>query len=122
MFRLSQFLKSFRYAFKGFYIVWKEEQSFRIQILAAVLVLILAFWLKIKLWEIIILVLISVFVLVLEILNSVLERVVDAMRPRINVFVEAIKDMMAAGVLLASVSSVIIGILIFWPYIKKLIS
>jgi diacylglycerol kinase len=122
MFRFSQFLRSFRYALRGLYIVWREEQSFRVQIFAALLIFILALLLKVKNYELLVLVMISTFVLVLEVLNSILERIVDALRPRINIFVEAIKDMMAAAVLLASVSSVIIGILIFWPYIKNLFS
>jgi diacylglycerol kinase len=120
MLSISQFIRSLKYALKGLYIVWKEEQSFRIQFFAAILVLILAFLLKIELWKIIVLIFISVFILVLEVLNSILERIVDALKPRINVFVEVIKDMMAAAVLLASLSSVIIGILIFWPHIKNL--
>lgn len=122
MLSIRQFVRSFKYAFKGLYIVFKEEQSFRIQFFAAILVLALAFLLKIELWKIIALIFISIFILVLEVVNSILERIVDALRPRINVFVEVIKDMMAAAVLLASLSSVIIGILIFWPYIKNLIS
>lgn len=122
MFRISQFLKSFRYALKGFYTIWKEEQSFRVQIFAALVVFILAAVFKIKIWELLVLILISTAVLVLEVLNSILERIVDAMKPRINIFVEAIKDMMAAAVLLASLSSVIIGLMIFAPYIKNLFS
>jgi len=122
MFRPSQFIRSFKYALRGLYIVWREEQSFRIQSLAAIIVLILAFLLKIPSWQVIVLILISIFILVLEILNSILERLVDAMRPRISIFVEVIKDMMAAAVLLSSLAAVIIGIIIFVPYIKNIFS
>jgi len=120
MFRLSQFFKSLNYALKGFVVVWREEQSFRVQIFAALVVFILAIFFQIKIWELLVLILISTAVLVLEVLNSILERIVDAMKPRINIFVEAIKDMMAAAVLLASLSSVIIGLMIFAPYIRNL--
>ncbi len=122
MMSICQFVRSFKYALSGLYIVWREEQNFRVQIVAALLVFILALLLKIKHYEFLVLVMISVFVLVLEVLNSILERIVDAMRPRINIFVEAIKDMMAAAVLLASLFSVIIGLIIFLPYIKNLFS
>lgn len=122
MMSIRQFVRSFKYALSGLYIVWREEQNFRVQIVAALLVFILALLLKIKHYEFLVLVMISVFVLVLEVLNSILERIVDAMRPRINIFVEAIKDMMAAAVLLASLFSVIIGLIIFLPYIKNLFS
>lgn len=122
MFKISQFIKSLKYALRGLYIVWREEQSFRVQIFVALLIFILALVLKVKNYELLVLVLISAFVLVLEVLNSILERIVDAMRPRINIFVEAIKDMMAAAVLLSSLAAVIIGIIIFAPYIKNLFS
>lgn len=121
MINIKQFLKSFTYALRGFYIIWKEEQSFRVQIFAALLIFILALVLKVKNYELLVLVLISAFVLVLEVLNSILERIVDALKPRINIFVEAIKDMMAAAVLLSSLSAVIIGIIIFAPYIMPLL-
>lgn len=117
MFKVSRFIKSFKYAFRGIVVVFKEEQSFRVQIFAALLVFCLAVYFKLTVAEIIILVLVVGSVLVLEILNSILERLVDALKPRIHPYVRVIKDMMAATVLLASITAVAIGILIFSNYI-----
>jgi diacylglycerol kinase len=53
----------------------------------------------------------------MEILNSAVERVADALKPRIDNYVKEIKDIMAAGVMLASIMSIIAGIFIFLPYL-----
>lgn len=98
---------------KGLAVVFKEEQSFRIQVFVAFVVFCLAVYFQVKIWEAIILVMMVCAVLVLEILNSILERIVDALKPRIHPYVKIIKDMMASAVFLASSAAFIIGILIF---------
>lgn len=113
MFKIGGFFKSFEYAFRGLLIVFKEEQSFRVQIFAAFIVFGLAIFFHVSVWEAITLIIIVSSVLVLEILNSILERLVDALKPRIHPYVKVIKDMMAAAVLLASMAALIIGISIF---------
>jgi len=59
-------------------------------------------------------------VLVVELVNSMFERVVDILKPRIHPYAQLIKDITAAAVLLASVGAVIVGIIIFWPYFRDL--
>lgn len=117
MLSFSRLIRSFRYAGKGLRRVFREEQSFRIQILAGVAVLILSLLFKVKIWETVALILVIVMVLVLELINSVFERVVDMMKPRMHPDVETIKDIMAAVVLISSLGAVIVGILILGPYI-----
>lgn len=116
MLKFGQFARSMKYAIKGFAEVFKEEQSFRIQVFASLAVFCLALYFRVKIWEAIILVMIVTAVLVLEILNSILERIVDALKPRIHPYVKAIKDMLASAVLLSSVAALIIGVLIFSSY------
>ena len=53
----------------------------------------------------IVLLLIVMLVLLLELLNSALERFADLLKPRLLVHVETVKNIMAAMVLLASVFS-----------------
>ena len=60
------------------------------------------------------------FVLIFELTNTVLERVVDILKPRIHPYARLIKDLMAAVVLISSIVSVIVGVIIFYPYIKDL--
>ncbi len=122
MLDLKKFAKSLRYATKGIIVVAREEQSFRIQLLAAAAVVALMFWLGLRVPEKALLTLAIVLVLVLELVNSIFERMVDILKPRIHHYVEDIKDIMAGTVLVASVGALLIGVLIFWPYFVKLVS
>lgn len=112
--------KSFQYAGSGIAHVFREEQSFRIQLLAALLVVVLMIILPLAAIERLILVLVIIFVLVLEIINSIFERMVDVYKPRLNPYVKDIKDMMAGAVLVASLGAVIIGLMIFLPYLAPI--
>jgi len=60
------------------------------------------------------------WVLITELTNTVLERVVDILKPRIHPYARLIKDIMAAVVLISCFVAIAVGIIIFWPYIKEL--
>ncbi len=118
MMNWKQLRKSFLFAGRGLMIAWKEEQNFRIQICVAFFVIFFMFVFRVSRQESVILVFVIFSVLVLELLNSIFERFLDLLKPRLHRYVEVIKDAMAAAVLLAACGSLIIGALIFWPYIK----
>jgi diacylglycerol kinase len=118
---LQKLRKSFSYAAKGMLLVAREEQNFRIQMLIGVAVVVLMFLFGLRTPEKALLILAIVLVLVLELMNSIFERLVDIMKPRIHHYVEDIKDIMAGTVLVASIGSVLIGVLIFWPYVLELL-
>jgi diacylglycerol kinase len=61
------------------------------------------------------LVLVISLVLILELVNTVIETIIDIVNPDISERVKIAKDVAAATVLLASVGSVIIGALLFIP-------
>ena len=111
--RLSQ---SFVYATKGLKKVLKEEQNFRIELFIGAIVLLVAVVIPVSISDLAILVLVIALVLCLEIVNSVAELISDAVRPKLDYYAKAIKDVVAAGVLLASVTSIVIGVLIFGKY------
>ena len=74
---------------------------------------------NLKSFEKAVLILVIVLVLVLELINTVFERVADMLKPRFHEYVEEVKDIMATTVFLSSIGAVLIGLLIFWPYIVK---
>jgi diacylglycerol kinase len=61
-------------------------------------------------------------VLVLELVNTALERAMDVVQPDIHPTVKIVKDVMASAVLLGAVFSVLIGVLIFLPHIAAFLS
>lgn len=120
MFDITRLRRSVSYAWKGIRIVFREEHSFRVQTAIALVVVIAMFVLRLRTPEKALLTLAVVFVLVLELMNSIFERMVDMMKPRIHHYVEDIKDIMAGSVLVASLGALLIGVSIFWPYVADL--
>lgn len=114
------FIRSLRHAMRGIVDVARAEQSFRLQLIAAGFTLGLAGVLPLETWERILVLLLCSAVLVLEILNSIMERFADAVQPRLSPMVREIKDMMAGAVFLTALTSGIIGIMIFAPHLQKL--
>jgi diacylglycerol kinase len=119
MINLKTVSRSFRHAWQGAVRVAKEEHNFRVELAASVIVVIMMFVFDLRTVERAILSLVIVLVLVLELVNSVFERVADMLKPRFHGLVGDIKDIMAATVLVSAVGAVIIGLLIFWPHIVK---
>lgn len=112
----QKLIKSFRYAFRGFWYVFKSEQNIRIQLFISLIVVVLMVYFRVALWQAIILLVVMTQVLVLELINTIFEKMVDMLRPRIHYYAEVIKDIMAATVLVTSIGAIIVGILIFAPY------
>lgn len=120
IFHPVRFVKSVRYAIAGFRYTLAHEQNFRIHVLAALIVILFALLFGVEVWEAIVLLLVITSVLILEILNTIFEKLTDLMKPRLHHYVGVIKDLMAAAVLLAALGAGVIGALIFFPYIRDL--
>ncbi len=110
-------IKSFLNAGRGVVHVWQSQLNFRIQVTAAVVVVVAMFVYNVQPWQKVALLLLIMTVLVLEIVNTVSEHLVDMLEPRLHHYVRDIKDLMAAAVLLASLVSVGVALVIFWPLI-----
>ena len=109
--------ESFGHAWRGLRLAFVTERSFRIHTAAAVIVVFLVVLFPLLAWERILLLIATAAVLVLELVNSTVERLVDLFKPRLHAYVRDIKDLMAAAVLVASAFSLVIGLLVLWPHI-----
>ena len=114
--------KSFLYAFQGIRSAFKREPNFKIHIIIAITVLFLALLLKFSLIEWIILAFTIVFVITLELLNTVLEALTNLISPDISAEAEVAKDVSAAMVLVASILSIIVGLMLFIPKVLLLLN
>lgn len=115
------FHKSLSHAWDGLCFAFRQERSFRIQIAATLVVFIALVLLPLERWERVILLMATAMVLVLELVNSMVERFVDLVKPRLHSYVKEIKDLMAAAVLVAAVFAAVIGILILAPYAQTVL-
>lgn len=116
---MAQFRKSMKHAFRGLVYAFRNEKNLQNELVVAILVVGAMFYFGVTRGESVVLILVISGVLLAELMNTVLERVVDILKPRVHPYVRVIKDIMAAGVLLTSLMAIIIGIIIFYPYIAE---
>jgi diacylglycerol kinase len=117
---ISRFIRSVRHAWRGLCIGFKGEKNFRIQTAVGLLVLVGLLIFPVPRGERLLVLVVLVIVLVLELLNSSMERLLDLLQPRLNEYVGDVKDMMAGAVLLASLCAALIGLFVFAPHILSL--
>src|SRR5690606_5758186 len=114
---MKKFLTSFRFALRGWVFVWKEEPNFRYQLTGGFLTLGLGYYFDVRPVEWAVLLICIALVLSLELVNTAIERLVDLVTLDRRPLAGKVKDLAAGAVLLASIASVFIGSIIFWPYI-----
>ena len=114
---IKRLKKSFGYAFKGIDDVVSNEPNMKIHVSVAILVVIMAFLLKISMIEWIILVLLIGLVLAAEVINTTIENLVDMYTKDYNERAKVVKDTAAGTVLILAITAVIIGLMIFIPKI-----
>ena len=121
-YRISKnILISFRYAFNGIKYTFRNSRNFKIQVLFAFFSLILGSIFQLVKSDYLILLLTIFSVLVLEIINTSIESLVDlVVKKKYSNLAKISKDCSAGAVLLASINSVIIGLNLFIPKIKLL--
>lgn len=118
---IKRLRKSFGYAFKGIDDVIEHEPNMKIHVMAAILVVIMAFILKVSIIEWIILVLLIGAVLAAETINTTIENLVDMYTKEYDEKAKIVKDTAAGTVLILAITSAIIGLIIFVPKIIYLL-
>lgn len=108
-------VRSFRYAFSGWWFVIRTQKNAWIHAVISVIVIVLALWLQVSLQDMAVLVLTIAVVWTAEFLNTAVEAVVDLASPQIHPLAKIGKDVGAAAVLIAALASIIIGLLIMGP-------
>lgn len=119
-FNFKILFSSFQHAGKGLVRAIRKEQNFRIHFLIAIFILLAAYYFQISSFELIVIIILITLVFVLELFNTIFERLVDLLQPRIHHYAKEIKDINAAVVLVAAIGSFIIGLIIFLPRVFSL--
>jgi len=107
--------KSFQFAFEGLKTALIKGRNFKIQIGLGILSIFLGIILKISSFEWVDLFLIIATVLILELINTSIEAIVDLVSPEIQEKAKIAKDVSAGAVLIASIAAVFIGAFLFIP-------
>ncbi|OGG50756.1 hypothetical protein A2763_02420 [Candidatus Kaiserbacteria bacterium RIFCSPHIGHO2_01_FULL_54_36] len=117
---LHKKINNVRYALSGLYLAWQEEFSFRVQVVAMLLALLFGAYFGITTTEWLFLFLTISFVLSAEVFNTALEELCDKYKADPDPHIGKIKDLAAAAVLIASFVALIVGAIIFIPYLAAL--
>ena len=111
---------SFIFAFSGLKILITKEHNSRIHLFIAICVITGSFIFQINSMEWIVVVLSIGFIFFAEAINTVVEYLCDFVSPQYHEQIRKIKDLAAAGVLIAAMSVFISGLIIFVPKFFKI--
>ena len=111
---------SFGFAFSGIWFTIKKERNIKIHLLATILAILAGIYFKISRTEWLVLVLIISLVLAAEVFNSAIEGICNLLKEKLNLNYNQttlIRNFSAGAVLILAIGSVILGIIIFLPYL-----
>ena len=111
--RAPSLLESFNFAFEGVIHVLRTQRNLRIHFAAAFAVLIAAVAVGVDRIELIALLISISFVLIAEMLNTALEAGIDVATTSFDPLAKLAKDIAAGAVLIATVTAVAVGYLVF---------
>lgn len=113
-------LRSFKYALAGIAYAIKTQTNMRVHVTAALLVILAAVLLQISARDWLFLLLAVTLVITTELINTALEAVVDLASPEIHPLAKIAKDTAAGAVLVTAAFAVIVGIIVFYEPLLKL--
>jgi diacylglycerol kinase (ATP) len=114
-FSLRQRAKSFHYAFEGLLQFFRKDHNAIIHAIATIVVIIMCCIIRLSSTELLFIAIAIGLVWMAELFNTAIEKLCDMVCPQKNPAIKFIKDLSAAAVLVTSVTSVVIGCIIFIP-------
>lgn len=117
---MERLITSFGHAWRGIKYVLKHENNARIHLLFAVIVLVGGLSLRLTSSDLAAIMLAIIIVFFAEIMNTAFEKTLDIVEPNHHPQVKLIKDMAAGAVLVTAVAAVVIGVVIFTPYLVQI--
>lgn len=109
------FIASVRYSIDGFFAAMKHEPSFREDLLFAILLVPFAIILPVNAVSTAVMVASLFLIIIVELLNSAIEWIIDYLRPERHPLAKRIKDMASAAVFLSYLNCIAIWMIILWP-------
>lgn len=117
----KNFISALKNSFNGIKYVFTTQRNLKIQVVISIIVILASLFFKISFIEWAVVILIICMVFFAELVNTVVETIVDMITIEYNESAKIAKDISAGAVTLVSITSVIIGLLIFLPSILEII-
>jgi diacylglycerol kinase len=114
--------KSFTHAWRGLKIIMRTQHNAWLHVLAALLAILFGCYFAIEVTEWLALILSIGLVLVAEAINTALEFDIDLTSPDYHPFARDTKDVAAGAVLIAALTALTVGLMIFLPRVITLFS
>ncbi len=115
-------IRSFGYAFRGWWHVLRTQQNAWIHAIISTAVIVVALWLRLPARDLAVLLVTIAMVWAAEFLNTAIEAVVDLASPDKHPLAKVGKDVGAAAVLIAALAAIGVGLLILGPPLWEKIS
>ena len=115
---LTRIIKAAGYSWKGYCAAWKNEAAFRQEAVAAIVAIIIAGWLDVDPITRVLLIGSVLLVMIVEILNSAIEAVVDRIGPEFHELSGRAKDMGSGAVLLSIITALITWGTLLWQHLR----
>lgn len=106
---------SFINAFKGIWTAVITQANIRIHFIAGSLILLAGVYLQISLGQMVDLLLVIGLVMAMEMVNTSIEFMCDAVTLEHNEYIKLAKDVSAGAVLLSAIFAIFVGLIIFIP-------
>ncbi|MGP6488812.1 diacylglycerol kinase [Duffyella gerundensis] len=108
------------YSWKGIKAAWQHEAAFRQEAVAGLIAIAIACSLEVDAITRVLLIGSVMLVIIVEILNSAIESVVDRIGSEFHALSGRAKDMGSAAVLLTILLAVFIWVMLLWPHLRNL--
>jgi len=115
---LTRIIKAAGYSWKGVRAAWLNEAAFRQESVAVILAVVIACWLDVDAITRVLLIGSVVLVMIVEILNSAIEAVVDRIGTDFHELSGRAKDMGSAAVLMSILLALATWGMLLWPHYR----
>ncbi|QHM72769.1 diacylglycerol kinase [Mixta intestinalis] len=115
---LVRIIKAAGYSWKGLRAAWQHEAAFRQEAVLALVAIIIACWLDIDAMTRVMLIGSVVLIIIVEILNSAIEAVVDRIGNEFHPLAGRAKDMGSAAVLISIILALFVWVTLLWSYLR----
>jgi diacylglycerol kinase len=113
---IQKIVRSITFALRGLYFAYRHDKSFALEIVLGLPVYLLIGWYLFPFapWEIVVYVLSYLLILLVELMNTAFEKMLDRVHPDVHPLTQASKDVASASVLIAFIFAAIVIVVLVW--------
>ena len=114
---IKKHLLSYKYAMKGIWLAFRDEQNMAFHLVAAVAVIVLNFILDVNRMDWLITLILIGVVWMSELFNTTIEKLADRVTGDQDALIGKVKDLASGAVLVICIVAVVCAVIIYYPYL-----